>query len=325
VSGVVGSLYRRATAGRPVNVGYVQGNAPGGGIYGLGEPRSITRNHLAETRRLSTRVAAGELPAPEVVIWPENGTDMDPLRDAPTGLLVRAAVADAGVPLMLGTISDGPEPRQRQTTSLVWDPVTGPGATYHKRNLVPFGEWVPYREVLEPLFPVVAYVGAQSVPGTGPGVLAVPSSQGGLRLGTMICYEVAFDETVHQTVTGGAEVLVVQSSNAMYVGTGQVHQQFAITRARAAELRRDILVVTVTGISGLIRADGSTAFTLPEHQPASGVVTLQISDVITPAAAIGGWLEPAGALLAAAGLALSVVARRRPTAPLTATSGVAEA
>lgn len=291
---VIGSLGALVPAGAEqgtVNVGYVQGNAPGGGIYGLGEPRTITRNHVAETQRLAARIQARQVAKPDFVVWPENGTDLDPFRDAQTNQLVKTAVAAVNLPVLIGTITDGPGPNERQTAALVWDPATGPQARYDKRNLVPFGEWVPARSLLEPLFPIVAYVGAQSIPGIGPGVLDVQLPDRTVKVGDLICWELAYDATVHDTVLAGGQVNVVQSSNAMYVGTGQVAQQFAITRARAAELRRDILVVTTTGTSGLIRPDGSVAFTLPEFQPASGVVELPLRSGLTPAVMFSGALE----------------------------------
>lgn len=297
LSGLFGALVPAGAEQGSVKVGYVQGNAPGGGIFGLGAPRTITYNHLAETKRLAAKVDAGELPKPDFVVWPENGTDLDPFRDVQTGAAVGAAVAAVGVPILVGTITEDPVAYERQTAAIMWYPDTGPGARYDKRNLVPFGEWVPLRSILEPLFPVVRYVGAQSIPGVGPGVLPVNLPGRTIQVGDLICYEVAFDGTVHDTVRGGSQVNVVQSSNAMYVGTRQVAQQFAITRVRAAELRREILVVTTTGTSGLIRPDGSVAFTLPEFQPASGVADLPLRTGATPAVEYSQTLELLGLAL----------------------------
>ena len=302
LSGLLGNLVPAGAEQGTVTVGYVQGNAPGGGIYGLGAPRTLTYNHLAETRRLAARINSGELPKPDFGVWPENGTDMDPLKDGLTNRAVWDAVDAVGVPLIVGGLTDGPGSYERQTTAIVWYPGTGPGARYNKRNLVPFGEWVPFRGFLEPLFPVVGYVGAQSSPGTGPGVLPVELPGRTVQVGDLICYEVAFDSTVHETITGGAQLSIVQSSNAMYVGTAQVPQQFAITRARAAELRRDVLVVTTTGLSGLIRPDGSVGFTLPEFQAASGVVELPLRGGATPAVLYSQGLELLGVALTALGL-----------------------
>jgi apolipoprotein N-acyltransferase len=294
-----------------VNAGYVQGGAPGGGVYGLGEARTITRNHVAETFRLADRVAAGEVPRPDFVVLPENSTDMDPYDDAVTGGLVRAAVTRIGVPALVGVILDGPGPDERQTASLWWDPMAGELDRYIKRGIVPFGEWVPLRSLLLPLIPELRYVGAQSVPGTEPGAMTVTLPDGrSTTLGIMICFDLVYDDFAADTVTHGSQVLVVQSSNAMYQGTGQIQQQFAITRARALELRREILVVTTSGVSGLINADGTVAFTLPEHVGASGVVTLPQRTGVTPAALFGGWVELALVLLAALGLAASLACGR---------------
>ena len=290
-----------------VTAGWVQGGAPGGGVYGLGPARSITFNQLTETTRLIGQVEAGKLSRPDFIVWPENSTDMDPFLDASTGAMVRSAVNRAGVPILVGVILDGPGADERQTASLWWDPRTGPTQRYVKRGIVPFGEWVPFRDFLLPLIPELEYIGAQSVPGTTPGVLTASLPGGGtVRLGDIVCFDLAFDQIVHDTVTNGAQALVVQSSNAMYQGTGQIDQQFAITRARAMEMRREILVVTTSGVSGLINPDGSVAFQTSDHLSASGVVTLPLRTGVTFAAAYGGIIELALVALGLAGLAVSV-------------------
>ncbi len=304
-----------------VEVGYVQGGAPGGGVYGLGEARTITRNHLAETRRLEQRIADGQVPQPDFVVWPENSTDLDPFHDTETGDLVASALSTLGRPILVGTITDGPGTDERQTSSLWWHPSLGVQARYDKRGIVPFGEYVPLRDLLLPLIPNLRYVGAQSVAGTTPGVLPVTLDDGrGLGVGVMVCYDVAFDHIAYDTVTHGAQVLLVQSSNAMYQGTGQIEQQFAITRVRAAELRRDILVVTTSGVSGLIRADGSVAFSVPDYTSASGVISLPLRDGLTPATWLAPALDPGLAAATLAGVALVLghgrrIARRRVPAP----------
>ena len=290
-----------------VNAGYVQGGAPGGGVYGLGKARTITRNHVAETFRLAERVAAGEVARPDFVVLPENSTDMDPYTDPVTGGLVRAAVARIGVPALIGVILDGPGPDERQTASLWWDPTAGELSRYIKRGIVPFGEWVPLRSLLLPVIPALTYVGDQSIPGTVPGAMSVTLPDGRTTtLGIMICYDLVYDDFAADTTRLGGQVLVVQSSNAMYQGTGQIQQQFAITRARALELRREILVVTTSGVSGLVNADGTVAFTLPDHVGASGVVTLPQRNGVTPAALLAGWLELAVVLLSVLGLGASL-------------------
>lgn len=284
--------------GETTAIGWVQGGAPGGGVYGIGPPRTTTTNHLAETTALFQRIDRGEYPRPDFVVWPENGTDLDPHHDAPTAAMVEQALTVAGVPIFVGTILDGPGPDERQTASLWLDPAQGELDRYTKRGIVPFGEFVPFRDILLPLIPKLGYVGAQSIPGTAPGVVTARTATGEFPLGVMICYDVSFDHIVYDTVRYGGQVLVVQSSNAMYQGTGQIDQQFAMTRARAAELRREVLVVTTSGVSGLIRADGSIAYSVSDPGAASGVVELPLRDGVTPAVSTAPVLEGIAVLLA---------------------------
>jgi apolipoprotein N-acyltransferase len=295
-----GALVQAGASSGRVSVGWVQGGAPGGGVYGLGEARTITKNEVAGTLELAQQIAAGALPAADFVVWPENGTDLDPFADGQTRQLVEQAVAAIRVPLLVGIISNGPGPNERQTVSQWWD-ASGPGARYAKRGIVPFGEWVPYRDILEPLIPKLSYVGAQSVPGTEPGVMPVELAAGDIRIGILLCYDVTFDEYVYDLVRGDADIIVVQSSNAMYQGTGQISQQFAMTRVRAAELRREALVVTTSGISGLIASDGSVVWSSGNGQ-LFGVDELDLRTGRTPVTYLQPWLELAIAFATVIGL-----------------------
>ena len=313
VGGVAGLGWQPPTpASGTIAVGYVQGGAAGGGIYGLGPARTTTYRHETETDRLFDRVDAGELPPPDLVVMPENTTDMDPFLDAETGRVVHRFVDRAGVPVLVGAPVAGPGAGERRTAAIWWTPDAGATVTYFKQNLVPFGEWIPFRDVFLPWVPALAYIGDQSIPGTAPGALPVTLPDGRTTtLGIAICYEVAFPGTIRAAVDAGAQVLVVSSNNAMFEGTAQIEQQFAITRVRAAELRRQVLVVTNSGITGLIGERGEVLVREPDGAAASGVATMPLTDARTPLAD-GGWLaERIIAAAAALALAGSVVRARR--------------
>ena len=147
--------------------------------------------------------------------------------------------------------------------------------------------------------PLLAKVGAQSVPGTEPGVLTVPVGDRQLAVGDIICFELAYDNTVYDTLTNGAQVLVVQSNNATYGGTGQIEQQFAITRARAMEARREIAVATTNSVSGHIDRNGRVTARTMEFTAESAVFGMPIRNGLTPAITLAPWLERG---LAVAGL-----------------------
>ena len=302
--GLLGSVLRlyqvepeRSSAGS-VHVGIVQGNIQGRGIEAMGRARSVTNNHLSETIQLMTKARLGEVAEPDFLLWPENSTDIDPTVDPLTQLTVQAAADVAGRPILVGAVMQGPGFDERQTAALWWDPVRGVMARYDKQNLVPFGEWIPFRAQLLPLIPLLQEVGAQSVAGTRPGVLDVSVAGRPIKIGDVICFELAYDKTIYRSLIGGAQLMMVQSNNATYGGTGQIEQQFAITRARAMESRREIAVATTNSVSGFITRDGAVATRTQEFTAQSMVVEMPLRSALTPAITVAPWLERGLALVA---------------------------
>ncbi len=110
--------------------------------------------------------------APDVVFWPENASDIDPALDADAFAAIDAAVKDVGVPVLVGMVVevDGGDMVANQGT--VWDPVSGPGESYVKQNLVPFGEYVPFRSTVQRFISRLDRIPRDFVAGDEPGVLA---------------------------------------------------------------------------------------------------------------------------------------------------------
>ena len=80
-SAALGGALPPAPASGSATLGWVQGGAPGGGVYGIGPPRSTTVRHATKTLDLAADITAGRVPQPDVVVWPENATDLDPGSD----------------------------------------------------------------------------------------------------------------------------------------------------------------------------------------------------------------------------------------------------
>jgi apolipoprotein N-acyltransferase len=291
------------------DVAIVQGNVPRAGLDFFGQREAVLRNHVEATLGLADDVAAGRVPQPDVVLWPENSSDIDPLADAEAAALVSRTVSAVGAPVLVGAMV-GVSPQEVENTAIVWDPVSGPGETYVKRHPVPFGEYIPGRALLEPLIGRLALVPRDMRPGTEPGVLEV----GPVTLGVVICFEIAYDREVRDVVVGGGEVLVVQTNNATYGRTGQPEQQFQISRLRALEHGREVLVAATSGISGVIAADGRVVAQTEEFTQQVLPTTVPLRTGLTWATRVGGWVAAGLALLGAAGIVLGVVAGRRVTA-----------
>ena len=80
----------------------IQGNVPRLGLDFNAQREAVLRNHVAGTEALAAAVAAGEQPQPDLVVWPENASDVDPFRDAAAAALIQGAVDDIGVPVLVG-------------------------------------------------------------------------------------------------------------------------------------------------------------------------------------------------------------------------------
>ncbi|WP_308168290.1 apolipoprotein N-acyltransferase [Nonomuraea sp. NEAU-A123] len=302
---------RPGDEGRSVNIGIVQGNVPGRGMYILGdEPAVVLKNHANETKKLAQAVRDGKLPKPDLVILPENSTDIDPYRDAGARQIIDDSVKDVGVPTLVGAVvAIGDE--NRATRSLVWDPVTGPGAYYDKQHLVPFGEYTPFKEIVLALWERAGLVGRQSIAGTKPGDLKM----GPVTIGAVNCYEVAYDGTVRGTVQTGATPLVVQTNNATYAESNLPPQQLAMSKLRAVEHNRAVVTAATTGISAYVTPEGKVSWRTRELVADMNVVKVPVRTQATVATQVGALPEWALALMgvAAAGVAAWRV-RRKATA-----------
>ena len=294
-----------------VKVAIVQGNVPNPGMDFLGRPMQVLNNHASATEKLADDIAAGRTERPDVVIWPENSSDLDPFTDPAAYARIDEAVRAVGVPTLVGTLVDGPDAQHVQNEGIVWDPATGPGASYTKQHPVPFGEYVPFRDELSKVITRLQRVARDFYPGTTTGVMQL----GPARIGDVICFEVAYDEIVRETVNKGARVLVVQTNNATYARSGQPDQQLAMSRLRAVEHGRAVLIAATSGISGVIAPDGSVVSRTEELTAAEISATVPLRDGTTTADRVGAapeWTLALAGLLAcgAAVLAGRIRARR---------------
>jgi apolipoprotein N-acyltransferase len=297
----------QGAAGRDVTVAVVQGDVPGRGIDSFSEPRVTLENHAAATRDLADDVRAGRVARPDVVIWPENASDVDPLDDPSAGALIQDAVDDLGVPVLVGAVTDGPGEDEVQGTGIVWWPADGPGERYAKRKLVPFGEWVPLRAAVTPIVPLLQEeIPRDFVPGGRAGVVDV----GGTTIGAVMCFEVAYDAAIRDIAGSDVDLLAVQTNNATYLGTGQLEQQWAITRMRAVETGRAVAVASTTGISGVVAPDGRSLERTDSRERAVIVQTVEAGSGTTPGVRWGGAVEAGLAFAAALAVVVAAVRAR---------------
>ncbi|MGG7569973.1 apolipoprotein N-acyltransferase [Streptomyces sirii] len=291
-----------------VDIAVVQGNVQQPGMDFLGRPMRILDNHATATEKLAADIEAGRAKKPDLVIWPENSSDLDPFQYPQAYDRIDEAVKAIGVPVLVGALVDHPSKEGYVfNEGIVWDPKKGPGASYTKQHPVPFGEYVPFREQLSKIITRFQRVPRDFYPGDHTGVLNV----GPARLGDVICFEVAYDEIVHDTVKAGARALVIQTNNATYGGTGQPEQQLAMSRLRAVEHGRAVVTAATSGISAVVAPDGTITHRIPEFT--QGVVSARIPlrDETTLADRVGAAPEWALAIVGLLSCAAAVAVGRR--------------
>ncbi len=288
------------------SVAVVQGDVPGDGSNILLDPLQVTLNHVDATVELAARIRAGEAERPDFVVWPENSTASDPFADPPVNAGILTASRAIGVPILVGAMVDGGE-EHVLNQGIVWDPETGAGDRYTKRHPVPFGEYIPWRGVFGSTFGKLALIPRDMKSGTR----AEPLTIDGTELAAAICFDVAYDDGIHEQVAAGGELVVVQTSNAMFIHTHQIDQQFEITRLRAIETGRGVLVAATNGVSGIIAPDGTVLQRADTRTRAVLEDQVVLSDALTPAVRMGPWPGRAALALTVLGLALVLLAYRR--------------
>lgn len=293
-------------------VAVIQGDVPatGLGFATTGERRAVLDNHVTQTLALAQAVSRGDAPQPDVVVWPENSSDLDPYTNADARTAISTAARAIDAPVLVGAVITNPDdPATVLNVGIVWDPVSGPQERYVKQHPVPFGEYVPFRPLLTRLIGRFDLVPRDFVAGSAPGVLPM----GPALIGDIICFEVAYDEVVRDTVTAGADLLAVQTNNATYTDGGQSEQQVAMAHIRAVEHGRSTVVAATNGISAMFLPDGTPVGELPERTAGWLIQDLPLSTDLSPAARLGGWLELLGLLTAVGAFVLGT---RRPPEPL---------
>lgn len=290
-------------------VALVQGNVPRAGLDFNAERRAVLDNHVRLTLELAER--EDELDA---VVWPENSSDIDPIRDPDAARSIQRAVDAVDAPVLVGAVQVAPDDTLRNT-SIVWGTTQsgrpGPQDTYVKRRVVPFGEYMPMRPLVRAITPKADLVPRDFVGGEDDDLVDL----GPLRAAVGICFEVAVDDVLRRSVALGAQVLVIPTNNATFGRTDQSTQQLQMSRMRAMEFGLTVIQASTTGTSAVIGPDGDLLTRqTPLYEPAVLVADVSVPQGRTPATSIGGWVE---LLLASSGVAagLLLALRRRASGP----------
>ena len=261
--------------------------------------------HLARMLEMSKSAAAGE--PPDLLVWPEYPVPAYYFDDeASRGFLERVA-QESGAAFIFNTISFEGGDRARPRNSSVTLGRNGEMlSSYSKIHLVPFGEFVPW-----PFRFFVRKITLQAGM-FRPGKRISVAQLDGRGIGTFICYESAFANSIRKFTRDGAELLVNISNDSWYGRSAAREQHLLIARMRAVENGRWILRATNDGVTAAIGPAGRVVSSLPSYVQGALDVRFEYRAELTGFVRYGQWLWLLCVLVTAMRLGWGgAVARRR--------------
>jgi apolipoprotein N-acyltransferase len=246
-----------------------------------------------------TRQALGS----DIVLWPETAIPTFYHQVYEPLLEMAEQVERAGGVLVMGIFVYDLESRDMYN-SIVH--VSERPTAYHKRHLVPFGEYMPLRGLLRWLDAYLEIPMSDLSAGSGRPLLDV----GGITVGTTVCYEDAYGGQAIDALPD-AQLLINVSNDAWFGDSIAPHQHLEIARMRSLESGRDMLRATNTGVSAVIGHRGELMATSPQFEVHVLTTQAQPRTGVTPFAR---WGNSAAVLISLVLLAGSLLAGRRGTA-----------
>jgi apolipoprotein N-acyltransferase len=245
------------SAGSPsLTVGLIQGNIPQDIKWDAAFRDEALKRHRDLT--LSALQAGAEL-----VVWPESATPFYFQNEPEYQAMLFDLIRDSRSYLLIGSPSLAVEQKHYVSfnSAFLLTPDAAVAGRYDKIHLVPYGEYVPLKELLFFVNKMVEGIG-DFRPGKGISLMPLPASP----FGVLICYEIIFPDLTRRFVKQGAGFLVTITNDAWFGNTGAPYQHFSMAVVRAIENKRWVARAANTGISGIISPTGtiqaaSTVFT----------------------------------------------------------------
>ncbi len=230
---------------RPLEVALIQGGGRQNTRASDTDPREVFLRHVEATRKV--------VPPVDLVVWPENVVDVEgPLQDHKESRELSQLAQQLDTTLVAG-VTEGIDSRSFVNASIVFLPDGSTGERYDKVHRVPFGEYVPLRDVLESVAGSSSGLPLRDArSGTGPAVLHTPAG----TLGVSISWEVFFTDRARDAVQHGGQILLNPTNGSSYWLTQVQTQQVASSRLRAIETGRWVLQASPTGFSAIVDPDG---------------------------------------------------------------------
>jgi apolipoprotein N-acyltransferase len=284
-----------------LRVALIQGNDKNRDLTAAEErDRYLPKSHFELAQQIKDPV--------DLIVFPESSMDGDPRTD-PFIKNRLAAVARKHQAWVLAnaTVDADPGGKKALNLNVLFAPDGSIEGSYAKRHLVPFGEVIPFRSLLEKVVSEVDRVPRDFAHGHSRGIFPVAGS----RIGELICFESAFGYEVRPLVRDGADVLVVSTNNRSYRTSANSAQHLAIGQMRAAETGRPVVQAAISGITAIIDADGTVHDQTKLFDRTIAESTIAGTGGQTPYVRFGEWVLLSSLIAVSVALVLGVIRRRR--------------
>jgi apolipoprotein N-acyltransferase len=212
---------------------------------------------------------------PDLIVWGESSTAVDLTLAKNRGQLAQMEhlAAEDGADLLVNQDTTVPGQGQEKVGDLISP--SGIIGQYIKTRLVPFGEYIPFRQQLGWLTRISRAAPGNMIPGTGAHLLQAEDREGRpLPIGVLICFESAFPDMSRVDTDKGAQLIVYQSATSTFQGTWGPDQHAALSAVRAAETGRPVVQAALTGVTAAFDARGRLLAWM--GQSSHGVVSVRL-------------------------------------------------
>ena len=227
----------------------------------------------------------------DLIVWSETAitTSLDRTPLALGGKSVSAWLAElsqkTGAYQLVGAFTyEGTQdaPKSYNSLYLVRPDGSVSDTVYHKRHLVPFGEYVPWKSFINTVLPFMAELVLTNEFTAGTDSSIYTESALGGNIGALICFDSIYEPLARDSVRDGAELLVISTNDSWFDDSAALYQHNAQAILRAIENGRCVLRAANTGISSVITDKGvvvaslapNVEGTLTETVPCYGYTTL---------------------------------------------------
>lgn len=288
----------------------VQANVPI--LEGSDWTKSYFNDTLRDLSAISRDSTVG-VSRPDLIVWPENPAPFytsDPLfRDAVSSVARRSnAWLLAGSIGIRNATATPAQPTEIYNSASLVSPNGEWVSRYDKIHLVPFGEYVPFKQIFSFAGGLTKEVGDFSR-----GTSRAPLNAGGSKLGVFICYESIFPDDIRQFANNGAQVLVNISNDGWYGDSGAYAQHLKQSRMRAVENNRWLLLDTNTGRTAVIDPNGRIVASAPRKTRTALRVPYALSNATTFYTRHGDWFAYLCAIISVAALFARLFIRKEKT------------